>query len=197
MGQQSQRICAKFKKQSGRSSRSIWLKLKRRVSKRYGTSVALFKRMAGRQHILVAIDDFRMTQHLEECLQKTVEDRNAVTIHLFHALGPLPPQLLESRGAEDPTDERKSKPSKFNSKSLGLFAHGKKPNLSCKPQQPGCEIFCLTPRFNLILSSCISAKIWSPKFLKRRITMVVQRSSSATNPTPGCASSSMRIPLCN
>ena len=63
--------------------------------------------MADRQHILVAIDDFPMTRHLEECLRKTIEDRNAVTIHLFHALGPLPPQLLESRGAEDPADEKK------------------------------------------------------------------------------------------
>ena len=63
--------------------------------------------MAGRQHILVAIDDFPMTQHLEDCLRKTVKDRTAVTIHLFRALGPLPPQLLESRGAEDPTDEKK------------------------------------------------------------------------------------------
>ena len=66
-----------------------------------------FQRMAGRQHILVAIDNFPMTQHLEECLQKMVEDRTAVTIHLFHALGPLPPQLLESRGSEDPLDEKK------------------------------------------------------------------------------------------
>ena len=63
--------------------------------------------MADRQHILVAIDDFPMTQHLEECLRKTVKDRTAVTIHLFHALGPLPPQLLESRGSEDPSDEKK------------------------------------------------------------------------------------------
>jgi nucleotide-binding universal stress UspA family protein len=62
--------------------------------------------MADRRHILVAIDDFPMT-HLEDCLRKTVKDRTAVTIHLFHALGPLPPQLLESRGAEDPTDEKK------------------------------------------------------------------------------------------
>lgn len=63
--------------------------------------------MAGRQHILVAIDDFPMTQHLEDCLRKTIKDQTAVTVHLFHALGPLPPQLLESRGAEDPTDEKK------------------------------------------------------------------------------------------
>ena len=63
--------------------------------------------MADRQHILVAIDDFPMTQHLEDCLRESVRDRKAVTIHLFHALGPLPPQLLESRGAEDPADEEK------------------------------------------------------------------------------------------
>ena len=63
--------------------------------------------MADRQHILVAINDFPMTQHLEDCLRKTIKDRTAVTIHLFRALGPLPPQLLESRGAEDPTDEKK------------------------------------------------------------------------------------------
>jgi hypothetical protein len=143
-----------------------------------------FKKMADRQHILVAIDDFPMTQHLEECLQKLVEDQNAVTIHLFHALGPLPPQLLESRGTEDSTDEKKVEAEQIQQQESCLFAHGKKPNLSCKPQQPGCEIFCLTPRFNLILSCCISAKIWSPKFLKRHRTMVVQRLSSATNPTP-------------
>src|ERR1700752_4495719 len=63
--------------------------------------------MADHQHILVAIDDFPMTQHLEDCLRKTIEDQKAVTVHLFHALGPLPPQLLESRGAEDPADEEK------------------------------------------------------------------------------------------
>ena len=63
--------------------------------------------MADRQHILVAIDDFPMTQHLEEFLRKTVKDRTAVTSHLLHALGPLPPQLLESRGSEDPSDEKK------------------------------------------------------------------------------------------
>jgi len=63
--------------------------------------------MADRQHILVAINDFPMTQHLEDCLRKTVKDRTAVTIHLFHALGPLPPQLLESRGSEDPAKEKK------------------------------------------------------------------------------------------
>jgi nucleotide-binding universal stress UspA family protein len=63
--------------------------------------------MAGRQHILVAIDDFPMTQHLEDCLRKTLKDPHAVTIHLFHALGPLPPQLLESRGSEDPAQEKK------------------------------------------------------------------------------------------
>jgi len=50
---------------------------------------------------------FRMTQHLEDCLRKTIQDRNAVTVHLFHALGPLPPQLLESRGSEDPAKEKK------------------------------------------------------------------------------------------
>ena len=63
--------------------------------------------MAGRQHILVAINDFPMTQPLEDCLRKTVQDPNAVTVHLFHALGPLPPQLLESRGSEDPAQEKK------------------------------------------------------------------------------------------
>lgn len=62
--------------------------------------------MADRQHILVAIDDFPMTQHLEDCLRKTVQNPNAVTVHLFHALGPLPPQLLESRGSEDPAKEK-------------------------------------------------------------------------------------------
>jgi hypothetical protein len=80
--------------------------------------------MAGRQHILVAIDDFPMTQHLENCLRKTVKDRTAVTIHLFRALGPLPPQLLESRGAEDPTDEKKVEAEQIQQQE-SWFAHAR------------------------------------------------------------------------
>ena len=83
-----------------------------------------FQRMAGRQHILVAIDDFPMTQHLEECLQKMVEDRTTVTIHLFHALGPLPPQLLESRGSEDPSDEKKVEAEQLKQQE-SWFAHAR------------------------------------------------------------------------
>jgi len=60
-----------------------------------------------RANILIAIDDFSMTEHLKECLEPLVRDHPTATVHLFHALGPLPPQLLESPGAEDPVEEEK------------------------------------------------------------------------------------------
>lgn len=60
-----------------------------------------------RENVLIAIDDFPMTEHLKECLEPLVQDHPTATVHLFHALGPLPPQLLESPGAEDPVEEER------------------------------------------------------------------------------------------
>jgi len=60
-----------------------------------------------RENVLIAIDDFSMTEHLKECLEPLVRAHPTATVHLFHALGPLPPQLLESPGAEVPDEEEK------------------------------------------------------------------------------------------
>ena len=59
------------------------------------------------ENVLIAIDDFPMTEHLKEGLEPFFRNHPTATAHLFHALGPLPPQLLESPGAEDPVEEQK------------------------------------------------------------------------------------------
>ena len=70
-------------------------------------SACAIKWMMEPENVLIAIDDFPMTEHLRECIEPFVRNHPTATAHLFHALGPLPPQLLESPGAEDPIEEEK------------------------------------------------------------------------------------------
>jgi nucleotide-binding universal stress UspA family protein len=61
--------------------------------------------MTDPKKILVAIDDFRQSEHLINYLAALARESSDFYLHLFHAAGPLPPNLLESPGAEDPTEE--------------------------------------------------------------------------------------------
>ena len=58
------------------------------------------------QNILLAIDDHDATKRAVEYVAGFVANRDDVDIHLVHALKPLPPRLMESPGAEDPTREQ-------------------------------------------------------------------------------------------
>jgi nucleotide-binding universal stress UspA family protein len=58
------------------------------------------------QNILIAVDDHDAAKRAVEYVATFVAGRDDVNIHLFHALRPLPPQLMESPGAEDPTREQ-------------------------------------------------------------------------------------------
>lgn len=57
-------------------------------------------------NILIAVDDHDAAKRAVEYVAAFVGDRDDSNIHLFHALRPLPPQLMESPGAEDPTREQ-------------------------------------------------------------------------------------------
>jgi nucleotide-binding universal stress UspA family protein len=57
-------------------------------------------------HILIAIDDFHSAKRLLEFAAALAAGNERFRIHLFHAISPLPPQLLESRGAEDAVEEQ-------------------------------------------------------------------------------------------
>jgi nucleotide-binding universal stress UspA family protein len=61
--------------------------------------------MSTARQILVAIDDFEGAEPLLQYAAQLSRSRDDMKIHLFHALAPLPPQLLESPGSEDPTAE--------------------------------------------------------------------------------------------
>jgi nucleotide-binding universal stress UspA family protein len=63
--------------------------------------------MAQGKQILIAIDDFKTAEPLVERAARLAGENEDYKIHLFHALGPLPPQLLESPGAEDPSEEER------------------------------------------------------------------------------------------
>jgi nucleotide-binding universal stress UspA family protein len=56
--------------------------------------------MSDPDQILVAIDDFQRAGPLLDDVVKMARGSRDAKIHLFHAVGPLPPQLLESPGAE-------------------------------------------------------------------------------------------------
>lgn len=61
--------------------------------------------MSSYRNILAAIDDFQASERLLRFVAELAAGNENFRIHLFHALGPLPPELLESPGAEDPVTE--------------------------------------------------------------------------------------------
>jgi hypothetical protein len=62
--------------------------------------------MPNPKQIPVAIDDFQSAKHLIDYVGELAGGHDDFKIHLFHAAGPLPPQLLESPGAEGSAAEQ-------------------------------------------------------------------------------------------
>lgn len=58
-------------------------------------------------HILIALDNPALANRPIEYIAKWIRGCRNFTLHLVHALEPLPPQLLESPGSEDPAQEEK------------------------------------------------------------------------------------------
>jgi nucleotide-binding universal stress UspA family protein len=63
-------------------------------------------KMPNPKRILVTIDDFQRATHLIDYGGELAGGHDDFKIHLFHATGPLPPQLLESSGAEGSAAEQ-------------------------------------------------------------------------------------------
>jgi nucleotide-binding universal stress UspA family protein len=57
--------------------------------------------------ILVALDDSEASQRVLSYTAEQAKASDAVHLLLCHVLPPMPPQLLESRGAENPDEERR------------------------------------------------------------------------------------------
>ncbi|MGN6720826.1 MAG: universal stress protein [Candidatus Binatia bacterium] len=62
--------------------------------------------MAVIHNVLVALDDRDASMRAVEYVGAFLAGRNDFKIQLFHALKPLPPQLMESPGSEDPSVEQ-------------------------------------------------------------------------------------------
>jgi nucleotide-binding universal stress UspA family protein len=62
--------------------------------------------MSNPKQILVAIDDLESANRLIGYVGELAGGHDDFKIHLFHAAGPLPPQLLESAGAEGSAGEQ-------------------------------------------------------------------------------------------
>ena len=63
--------------------------------------------MKTRKMILVALDDSDVSQRALSYAAEEAGASNEVHLLLCHVGPPMPPQLLESRGAEDPDEERR------------------------------------------------------------------------------------------
>ena len=87
-------------------------------------------KMPSSKQILVAIDDFQQARHLVDYVAELAAGGDDFKIHLFHAAGPLPPQLLESPGAEVRPQKNASNKSKFGNKILGSTKLAAKSNLN-------------------------------------------------------------------
>ena len=58
------------------------------------------------RRILVGIEDSESSTRLLEYVADLVRDGSSFVIHLLHAVGPVPVELREFRGAENPRTER-------------------------------------------------------------------------------------------
>jgi nucleotide-binding universal stress UspA family protein len=59
------------------------------------------------KHLLVAVDDSEASQRAVSYVAQMLEGRGDVRILLLHVPAPVPPQLLEFGGAEDPAQEQR------------------------------------------------------------------------------------------
>jgi Universal stress protein family len=73
---------------------------------RWSVLKAMAAKMPNPKRILVTIDDFQRATHLIDYVGELAGGHDDFKIHLFHATGPLPPQLLESSGAEGSAAEQ-------------------------------------------------------------------------------------------
>lgn len=62
--------------------------------------------LARDKHILVGVDDSEATMRALHYLAAILEGRRDFSVCLLHVLPPIPPELLEFGGAEDPEAER-------------------------------------------------------------------------------------------
>lgn len=74
--------------------------------------------MAHSQQILVAIEDFSSAGPILDYVGQLAGDCAGFDVHLFHAAGPLPPQLLESPGAERPQAEERTEQQQARQQNL-------------------------------------------------------------------------------
>jgi nucleotide-binding universal stress UspA family protein len=63
--------------------------------------------MTTKKTILVALDDSEASQRVLSYTAEQAKASDGLHLLLCHVLPPMPPQLLESRGAENPDDERR------------------------------------------------------------------------------------------
>lgn len=84
------------------------------------------------EKILVAMDDSDASRRLAAAVAERARKSETVRVVLCHLLPPLPPELLESRGSENPEEERRIEReqeiaqnqwvAKHTTESLGLLA---------------------------------------------------------------------------
>src|SRR5215831_18310970 len=58
------------------------------------------------RRILVGIEDSEMSRHALEYVADLARDSSSFAIHVFHAVGPIPVEMREFSGAENPKTER-------------------------------------------------------------------------------------------
>ncbi len=56
--------------------------------------------------ILLAVDDSVAGDKAVHHVAGMIHSQKELAVHIFHAIGPVPPALRESRGAEDPREEK-------------------------------------------------------------------------------------------
>jgi hypothetical protein len=59
------------------------------------------------KRMLVGIEDSNSSTHVLEYVAELARGNSGFVVHAFHAVGPVPLELREFRGAEDPKTEEK------------------------------------------------------------------------------------------